>query len=164
MQGAEYNDRVDDALRAYKSGDYKSYRTAARAFDVSRTTLTERANGRNPRNLSHEDQQILSAEEEKELVRWITRLTICGYPPKPYTTREMAEAIQTRRTLEINNLSATYVKYDQIGEQWVPRFLARHPELASVMPEQIDAARFTTKIKSQIHNRMDPETYGHHRK
>ena len=135
MQGAEYSDRVDDALRAYKSGDYKSYRAAARVFDMLRTTLTECANRRNLRNLSHEDQQILSAEKEKKLVRWITHLTICGYPPKPYMTREIAEAIQTQWTLKINNPSATYIKYDQIGEQWVPRFLAHHPELASVMPE-----------------------------
>jgi O6-methylguanine-DNA--protein-cysteine methyltransferase len=95
VQSAEYNGRIDDALQAYKSGEYTSYRAAARAFDVSKTTLIERARGRNPYNLAHEDQQILSAEEETELVRWITRLTTCGYPPKPYTIREMANAIRT---------------------------------------------------------------------
>jgi hypothetical protein len=31
--------------------------------------------------------------------------------------------------------------YDQIGEQWVQRFLRRHPELASVRPRGIDAVR-----------------------
>ena len=53
----------------------------------------------------------------------------------------MAEAIRTRRTLGINDVSATFVNYDKIGEQWVSRFLTRHPELSIVMPEQIDAAR-----------------------
>ena len=96
VQSAEYNGRIDGALEAYKSGHYKSYRAAARAFDVSKTTLMERAKGRTTRNLAREDQQILSAEEEIKLVKWITHLTICGYPPKPYTIKEMAEAIRTR--------------------------------------------------------------------
>ena len=141
VQSVEYNGRIDDALEAYKSGNYKSYRAAARAFDVSKTTLMERAKGRITRNLAHEDQQILSAEEEIELAQWITRLTLCGYPPKPYTVKEMAETIRTRRTLGINDLSAAFVNYNKIGEQWVSRFLTRHPELSAVMPEQIDAAR-----------------------
>jgi helix-turn-helix, Psq domain len=117
VQGAEYNARIDDALEAYKLGNYKSYRAAARAFDVSKTTLIERAKGRTTRNLAHEDQQILSVEDETELVQWITRLTLCGYPPKPYTVKEMAETIRTRRTLEMNDPSATFVNYDKIGEQ-----------------------------------------------
>jgi hypothetical protein len=95
-------------LKAYKSSMYKSYRAAATAFGVSKTTLTvtERAKGRVTRNLAHEDQQILSAEEEIELSQWITRLTLCGYPPKPYTVKERAETIRTRQTLGINDPSA----------------------------------------------------------
>ena len=69
--------------------------SAAVAFNVSRTTLYARINGgRKPRNLSHESEQILSHAEERELIRWITRLTISGYPPRYSTLREMAEEVR----------------------------------------------------------------------
>jgi helix-turn-helix, Psq domain len=117
VQSAEHNDRINDALEAYKSGNYKSYRAAARTFDMSKTTLIECAKGRTTCNLVHKDQQILSTEEEIELAQWITCLTLCGYPPKPYTIKEMAETIRTRRTLGINHLLVAFVNYNKIGEQ-----------------------------------------------
>ncbi len=129
------------ALKDYKAGHFKSYRATARAWNVPKTTLIERAKGRKPRNQAHEDEQILTAAEEKELAQWITHLTICSYPPKPHTIKEMAEAIRTRRTLGINDASITLVQYNEIGEKWVTWFLEHHSELASIMPEQIDGAR-----------------------
>jgi hypothetical protein len=86
------------------------------------------SNGRPPK-------QILTNAEETELVRWITRLTLIGYPPKPDHVEE------SRSVLGINDPSITQVQYDKIGKQLVPRFLSRHPELSSIMPEQIEAAR-----------------------
>src|SRR5438552_6191067 len=61
--------------------------------------------------------------------------------PKPYAVREMAEAIRTRRVIGVNDASITRVSYDAIGEQWVKRFMNRHPELESLIAEQIEAAR-----------------------
>ena len=141
VDSVELEERLIGALKDYKAGRFKSYRATAQAWNVPKTTLIERAKGRKSRNQAHEDEQILTAAEEKELARWITRLTICGYPPKPHTIKEMAEAIRTRRTLGINDASITLVQYNEIGEKWVTRFLERHSELASIMPEQIDAAR-----------------------
>ena len=141
VEAADREKRICEALKQYKLRKFSSYRAAARVFNVSHSTLADRAKGIKPRNQAHEDEQILTNEEETELVRWISRLTICGYPPKPYSIREMAEAIRTRRVLGINDVSATYVQYDAIGQKWVLRFLKRHSELASVRPEQIDAAR-----------------------
>ena len=89
----------------------------------------------------HKDQQILCSEEEIELVQWISQLTNCRYPPKLYTIKEMVEAIRTRHAVEINNNSVILIQYDAIGEQWVPQFLIHHPQLASIMLEQIDTAR-----------------------
>ena len=141
VESAEREERIQQALKEYRLGHFSSYRAASRAFNVPHNTLADRAKGKQPRNQAHEDQQILHSEEEIELVQWITRLTNCGYPPKPYTVKEMAEAIRTRRAIGINDDSVTYIQYESIGEQWVTRFLRRHPQLASIMPEQIDAAR-----------------------
>jgi helix-turn-helix, Psq domain len=87
-------DRIKEAIDGVKSGRYKSYRQAAITLDIPRATLTHRASGRLTRIEAHEDEQALSLEET-ELVRWITRLTTSGYPPKPRFVREMAEAIRT---------------------------------------------------------------------
>jgi helix-turn-helix, Psq domain len=77
VDSVELEERLTGALKDYKAGRFKSYRAAARAWNVPKTTLNiERAKGRKPRNQAHEDEQILTAAEEKELARWITRLTI----------------------------------------------------------------------------------------
>jgi hypothetical protein len=94
-----------------------------------------------PRSQAHEAEQILSHAEEKELVRWITRLTITGYAPRHLTLREMAEEVGNRRVKQINDPSIQLVTYAPIGHQWIPRFLCRHLELASVMTRRIDAPR-----------------------
>ena len=71
--------------------------SAALAFNVPCSTLYDRLDGKLSRNQAHETEQLLSHAEEKELVRWITRLTITGYPPRYDTLREMAVEIRKRR-------------------------------------------------------------------
>ena len=141
VDSVELEERLTETLRDYKAGCFKSYRAAARAWNVPKTTLSKRAKGRKLRNQAHEDKQILTAAEEKKIKQWITRLDICDYPPKPHTIKEMAEAIRTRRTLGINDASITLVHHDEIGQKSVTRFLERHSGLAPIMPEQIHAAR-----------------------
>jgi len=53
-----------------------------------------------PRNQAHERDQNQTHAEEKELVLWITRLTISGYPPRYETLRRLAE-------IELKLLTAT---------------------------------------------------------
>ena len=133
--------RLQEAITAVKNKKY-SVHGAAIAYNVQRRTLYYRVNeNKKPRNLSHEHDQNLTQAEEKELVRWITRLTISGYPPRYKTLREMAEEIRKRRVKDINEAGMKLVEYDDIGKDWVRRFLLRHPELASVTPESIDAVR-----------------------
>jgi hypothetical protein len=43
--------------------------------------------------IHQETNQILTHTEEKELVKWITHLTVTGCPPQYATLREMAEEI-----------------------------------------------------------------------
>ena len=86
-------------------------------MDIPKSTLCDRAKGRSTRTRAHEDAQILSNEEEKELIGWIRKLTSCGYPLKHFAVQEMAQAIQTRRVIRINDVTATLIRYDEIGEQ-----------------------------------------------
>ena len=64
-----------------------------------------------------------------------------GYPPRYETLRRLAEIIR-ERCIKTTDSGEVQVKvYDKIGKEWVPRFLRRHSELASVRPRSIDAAR-----------------------
>jgi len=141
VEATQRNQRIQEAIAGVISGQYKDCAEAARILKAPYSTVRHRVNGRQTRVQSHEDQQLLSEEEETELARWIRQLTVQGYPPKPYAVREMAQAIQTRRVIGINDPSITHVAYDEIGEQWVKRFMSRHPDLDSLIAEQIEAAR-----------------------
>ena len=141
MDGREREWKVAEALQGKESGKYKSYAEAAHSLGVPPSTVYACAKGCPTHTQAHEPKQLLSGEEEKELVRWICQLTDSGYPPKPYAVREMAEAIQIRRLIGINDASVRHVSYDAIGEQWVKRFMSHHPELKSVIAEQIEAVR-----------------------
>ena len=75
------------------------------------------------------------------MVSLITRFGASGHPLSHPQLREMAEEIRKRRLRNVNDESIQLVTYDPLGQQWVPRFLARHPQLKSVMGKCIELAR-----------------------
>ena len=72
--------RLQEAMTAVLAKKHNAS-SALHAFNIPRQTLYDRLDGKPPHNKAHETEQLLSHAEEKELVRWITRLTITGYPP-----------------------------------------------------------------------------------
>jgi len=159
VEGVERNRRIKEGIEGVKSGRYKSYTEAAKELNIPHATMTHRAAGRKTRPEAHEDKQILAAEEETELVRWIGRLTASGYPPKPHTLRKMADTIRTRRATGINEPSAIYVSYDTLGQQWHKRFLNRHEELESIIPESIEAVCIKETSAAVIQKWFDNVNY-----
>jgi hypothetical protein len=155
-EGKERDRQIEEAIQGKQDGKYKTYAEAALILKVPQATLYARASGRRTRIQAHEHEQLLSEEEEKELPRWITQLTIAALPPKPYAVKEMAEAIRTRRIIGVNDPSITRVSYDAIGEQWVDRFMNRHPELQSLIAKQIEAVQ----IKETSHPVLECESDG----
>jgi DDE superfamily endonuclease/Tc5 transposase DNA-binding domain/helix-turn-helix, Psq domain len=140
---AEKEARLQEAIAAVLN-DKHTCHSAAIVFNVPRRTLYDRVKGnKKPRNQAHEPDQNLTHAEEKELVRWITLLTISGYPPRYETLRRLAEIIRERRVKKTDDKDAEVpvIVYDKIGKDWVGRFLRRHHELASVRPRSIDAVR-----------------------
>jgi hypothetical protein len=138
---AEKEAQIQKAITAVVKKKNTCY-SAAKVFNVPYRTLWDRVyGGAKPRNLSHERDQNLTHTEEKELVRWITYLTISGYPARHATVRVMAEEIRKRRVKQINNDGIELIQYENIGNDWVPRFLRRHPELSSITLRLIDYVR-----------------------
>jgi hypothetical protein len=81
---------------AFKSKQ-KTASQAIRDFNVPCQTFYDRLNAKPPRNLAHEKDQLLTHIQEKELVQWITRLSITGYPPQHATLIKIADIIRRKR-------------------------------------------------------------------
>jgi DDE superfamily endonuclease/Tc5 transposase DNA-binding domain len=131
--------RLQKAIAEVLDGKHTCY-SAHIAFDVPCSTLYDRVKyGKKARNQAHEDAQNLTHAEEAELVRWITRLTICGYAPRYETLQRLAEIIKEGR-VKTDEGEVPIKVHDKIGKEWVSRFLQRHSELASVHLRSTDTA------------------------
>jgi len=88
---------IQTAVKAFKSGKYKSVYATAKALGVGETTLRARVNGRGTHVESNEANQLLIKAEETILAKRCTELTKNGFPPRKKTIEEMATEIIRRR-------------------------------------------------------------------
>jgi Tc5 transposase DNA-binding domain/helix-turn-helix, Psq domain len=144
-ESPEKDARMQQAIAAYKKkqkgSEKASVRAIAKEFEVPRSTLQDRLDGKLARNQAHKPLMHLTKVEETELVHWITTISQRGYAPRYHTIRELAEIIRDQRVLGVNDDDVQLVNYDSIGRNWVSRFLSRHPELKSARRKCIEAAR-----------------------
>ena len=98
---------IQKAIEDIQSGLYRGTGTAARAYNISDSTLRKRMAGRNTRGNAHKPQQILSNAGAITLVRWITRLTCAGYPASPSLVVQMAEEVRRERIHLRNDTNAS---------------------------------------------------------
>jgi hypothetical protein len=134
----EKEKRMQNAIRAFKRNKNSTIVTLAEQFNVPRTTLNNRIKGRKSRRESHEKLQALTPPEERELARWISKLSITGFAPNHRLVKEMAQCIRNRRTRhDKDNPDKTI----SLGKNWVPHFLRRYPHLQTVTAHGIEASR-----------------------
>ena len=143
---------LQKALDGIANGTYTSAYQAAKQLDVPRSTIYKRLQNHKSRSQARENQQLLSNTEEKALAQWVKQLTATGYPAQHSIVHEMAEEIRNQRVVGVNDASMELVSYRPIGQQWVQRFLLRHPQLQSVIGVRIEASRLHN-ITKEILNR-----------
>jgi hypothetical protein len=116
---------IKAALTALRNKEYKTVYAAAKALNVSETTLRAQwKQTRLTRAEANEAKQILSGAEEEALRRYIKQLSRSGYPPSYVTVREMAAEIQQRRVAKLNfEEGMELVQYPPIGADWPRRFI-----------------------------------------
>lgn len=123
---------IQSAIRDLNSGVFTSQRKAAAAYGVAESTLRGRLRGQQPHAIAHSNQQRLTPEQERFLVKWILEEDTRAQPPSHPRVREMAT-----RILQMNG------DYAPLGQLWVPHFIARNPQVASVIGRTIETARTT---------------------
>jgi hypothetical protein len=110
------------AIQAIKNEEIGSIRQAAEQFKVNRSTLTRRLRGITSRAETRSNGYKLTEIEENSLLRWIISIDDRGGAPRPSTVREMADLL-----LQHRGTSNTI----PIGQDWVTKFVQRHPEIRS---------------------------------
>ena len=106
-------DEAIEAIELRKEGASFSYREVAKKFGVDRTTLSRRHKGKTRSYAGMaQQQQLLSPQQETELVKYIERYTERGLP----RTREI-----------IQNFASAVAKWE-VSDSWITRFLHRHSD------------------------------------
>jgi len=143
-------ERMQAAILALKNKEFQSLRKAAHHFQVPRSTLCDRVNGKSTRAQAHENEQILSTPEERTLVRWIKRLTATGFPVSPALLREMAQEVLENRVTYASERVNESTETPIIGHEWLYRFLDRHKTLKGVYSRQLEACRHKEATPEKI--------------
>jgi hypothetical protein len=116
------------AIESLKPGEKFSYRQIAADYHCNRTTLARRHQGvRASCRTKAENQQALHPQQEKELLRYIERLTRQGLPPTRPMIRRFASDIAKK----------------ELGKGWVDRYIKRYKvNLISRWATGIDRSRY----------------------
>ena len=93
MESESKEARTILAVAAFKRDSTQNVRTLARIYNIDRTTLTRRINGRSARMDSIPKSRNLDVLEEAMIVREILYLDSRGFPPKLTHVEDMANQL-----------------------------------------------------------------------
>jgi hypothetical protein len=115
--------RIALAINAYRSGYFTSIRSAAVSYDIPRSTLQARLQGRAPRHEKRSANLKLTDTEELVLVQWILSMSDRGLLVRIAHIRQKADLLLQKRT------GSGEGRAYQVGQQWAYNFVRRHPSL-----------------------------------
>lgn len=118
------------AIHDYRSGEISSIRKSAETHGLVYQTLRNRLNGVLPRPLAHVKEQLLSPEEEDEIVEWIKASDEKGEGRSRSDVLEYAELF-----LLVNKEQA------HISDAWFERFKKRHKKIHIVQGRSLSSLR-----------------------
>jgi hypothetical protein len=157
QEAIEKEVRLQETMTAVLAKKYTTSSTT-HIFNIPHQILYNQFDKKLPCNKAHETEQLLSHAEEKELLQWITHLTIINYPPRYNILREMAEEIGKWYVKNINEDELELVQYDDIGKKWVVSFLHHYSELTSVHPRPINTVRVKDTSPEWLQWSSNPST------
>lgn len=121
--------RVILAIEAIRKSPELSIRAVARLYNIPRSTLTNRMNGRTFKADSRPISHMLTKVEEDVIVQYILELDSRGFPPLIDDVRAIADQILATRSSR------------RVGKQWPYRFIQRREELRTRFSRAYDFQR-----------------------
>jgi hypothetical protein len=128
----EQEGRILLAIKAIKNGQITTTAAAARSFEVPRSTLQARLNGRTNRSDTRANSHKLSQTEEESIKSWLISMDQRGAAPTINMLVDMANLLLEAR-------GETPVQ--RVGKNWPKNYLNRHPELTSRFSRRYDYQR-----------------------
>jgi hypothetical protein len=117
-----------------------SQNKAAQKWGVPQTTLSDRLGDRGAARDQYQPGQLLSKNQESNLVSWILRQESLGYAPSHSQIRGCVEALLRQQGSE-----------QKLGRNWVAKFVKRHPELGLKTGRRQEANRFDSFTPKAVH-------------
>lgn len=117
------------ALQALEKNPKLSYRKAASIYNVPRTTLRARRDGRTSRRDCTANSKNLTNSEEIAILKYILQLDSQGLPPRYVNVEDMANHLLSERGTR------------RVGVRWAKNFVQRQPELTTRFQRRYDYQR-----------------------
>lgn len=117
------------AVVAFKRDSTQSIRKLAHIYNLTRSTLTDRIQGRASRISLPANSRKLDLIEEEVIVREVLELDSRGFPPRLGHIEEMANQLRTTRDAS------------RVGPRWPSNFVKRQPELKTRFTRGYDYQR-----------------------
>ena len=129
VSSPERRKTIHQAIAYFNQRTERSIRAAALTYDLPYPTLRDRLRGAKKASEAHVEQQIISTEQRKALVRFCEALDDLGHPMTLKMLREFALSMlppwQERK----------------LGVHWTSRFLDRNKALAAKFSQRLDRQR-----------------------
>ena len=134
------------AMEAYEKQTHPptlkpSVRKLARHYRLVDTTLRRRIAGAQPNQIAQSRHQKLHPKQEEALSRWILQLGAWGCPPRFNQVRFMAIELLRKNQ-----------SHDDLGINWIQKFLSRHPELASTFSQPLNKKRAVMPDEEKVNS------------
>jgi DDE superfamily endonuclease/Tc5 transposase DNA-binding domain len=138
--------RINAAIQAYQSGQFKSLSASAKRFNCSVATVMRRFHGRPPKANSTSYNRKLSDTEELILVEWIVDNNTRGISVTKAMLVQKAELLLLQH--EPNASRST----PRIGVNWPSNFIKRHPDLRMKYNRKYDYQRALCEDPQLLYN------------
>ncbi|PQM43848.1 hypothetical protein VE01_10744 [Pseudogymnoascus verrucosus] len=167
IKAQEIDLRLSEAVLGVRTKKFKSANAAAIALGLRPDSVRKRLCGRITRIEARQKQQLLSKNQEKTLLKWIKELTISGYAPSHRILREVADEVRSNKCrvfqpqqLQLQQQPQTQQQQPQIPnlplrQEWVPRFIQRHPNLRVKLGRRVEAQRMNGVTKQVLKGWFD---------
>ena len=138
--------RFELAIQAYQKNETyakkPSVRIIARYYDLPRSILQSRIQGRQIKQQHSESMQKLKPEQKNELLKWIKQIKIWGWPPRVSQVIFMTSELFAQNHFQLSS--------HKMSKNWAQKFLTRRTEFISMFSHFMNKNRMIMHKKKKL--------------